>query len=478
VGGSGNDVILTVTTPDEPSDLTTTDISPTQIDVSWTDNSDNEAGFILEWSPNGTDAWTQIADQTGTGYSHTGRTDGINYYYRVHAYNADGNSGYADGSTPDNCPGDPLKREPGDCGCGVTYVDTDDDGTPDCNDTDSDDDGMPDEWETANGLNPLIDDAQDDVDNDGLSNLDEYDNDFNPGVYTSWPGIPVLIDPVEDDSIIILTPDLVSGYKPYADSSVHKLTQWQISNDSEFESLVLEATGDGHLTEITIPDMILLPDAGYYWRARFIDNADRTWPWSATGTFTTEPPPVDPAQDVTELPLDQDLDGNGVPDVEQTGMYCSSLPANDDLSCITFLENVLSVEKIRIIDPAFITDMVNRPESLPMGLLSFRAAVVNPGDTALITIFFPYQIPEDMQFYIYDVINGWQNYTDHMNISDNRHLLTLSVTDGETGDADGVANGIIVGPSAPADLSFREQATATDKNSSESSGCFIKTLLK
>jgi hypothetical protein len=36
--------------------------------------------------------------------------------------------------TPDACPSDPNKTDPGICGCGVPDTDTDGDGTPDCND--------------------------------------------------------------------------------------------------------------------------------------------------------------------------------------------------------------------------------------------------------------------------------------------------------------------------------------------------------
>lgn len=42
--------------------------------------------------------------------------------------------------------------------------------------TDTDGDGMTDEWEIANGLNPLVDDAGDDLDLDRVSNLQEYQN--------------------------------------------------------------------------------------------------------------------------------------------------------------------------------------------------------------------------------------------------------------------------------------------------------------
>jgi hypothetical protein len=46
--------------------------------------------------------------------------------------------------------------------------------------SDTDGDGMPDGWEVLLGLNPLINDAAADPDNDGVTNLDEYKNGTNP----------------------------------------------------------------------------------------------------------------------------------------------------------------------------------------------------------------------------------------------------------------------------------------------------------
>jgi hypothetical protein len=84
----------------------------------------------------------------------------------------------------DNCPDDPDKTEPGICGCGVPDTDTDGDGTANCLDTDDDDDGMPDGWEIIYGFNPIDDsDADDDKDNDGLTNLEEYQNGTLPSFY-------------------------------------------------------------------------------------------------------------------------------------------------------------------------------------------------------------------------------------------------------------------------------------------------------
>lgn len=50
---------------------------------------------------------------------------------------------------------------------------------------DTDGDGMPDSWETANGLSPLVNDAQLDPDNDGVSNLMEFYLGTNPHVGNS-----------------------------------------------------------------------------------------------------------------------------------------------------------------------------------------------------------------------------------------------------------------------------------------------------
>ncbi len=118
----------------------------------------------------------------------------------------------------DLCPDDPNKTEPGICGCGVPDTDTDGDETADCidafpsdptewadndndnigdnADTDDDDDGMPDVWEEQyEGLNPLVDDASDDLDGDGILNLTEYQNGTDPARFNSkyLPFIPLLL---------------------------------------------------------------------------------------------------------------------------------------------------------------------------------------------------------------------------------------------------------------------------------------------
>ena len=84
----------------------------------------------------------------------------------------------------------------------VTFkIDTDNDGTQDDVDTDDDDDGMPDDWELTHGLSPIIDDANEDPDQDGFTNIIEYNKGTDPQDPGSHPsrGMPWLPLLLEDD---------------------------------------------------------------------------------------------------------------------------------------------------------------------------------------------------------------------------------------------------------------------------------------
>lgn len=82
--------------PSAPSNLTALAVSATRIDLSWTDNSNNEVTFRIERSPNGSSGWTEITSVSTdvATYSDTGLTGGTTYYYRVRARNAGGDSAY------------------------------------------------------------------------------------------------------------------------------------------------------------------------------------------------------------------------------------------------------------------------------------------------------------------------------------------------------------------------------------------------
>lgn len=82
--------------PTAPSGLTATSASSSQIDLSWTDNSNNEDGFYIERSADAsfTTVSTFSVSTDVTAYSDTGLTHDTQYWYRVMAYNGIGNSIY------------------------------------------------------------------------------------------------------------------------------------------------------------------------------------------------------------------------------------------------------------------------------------------------------------------------------------------------------------------------------------------------
>ncbi|MCK4563522.1 MAG: hypothetical protein KAU94_02470, partial [Verrucomicrobia bacterium] len=73
--------------------------------------------------------------------------------------------------------------------------DTDGDGIPNDVDDDDDNDGIPDDWETAHGLDPLVDDASGHSDPDRYNNWFEYVSDTDPLDGNSWQTFSFEIDP-------------------------------------------------------------------------------------------------------------------------------------------------------------------------------------------------------------------------------------------------------------------------------------------
>ena len=92
----GNCAVLSVTLP-APVNLLASGDSPNQINLSWTDKSNNETGFKIERSPNGSSNWTQIGTVGAnvTTFQNSGLACNTTYYYRVRAYNTEGDSGYS-----------------------------------------------------------------------------------------------------------------------------------------------------------------------------------------------------------------------------------------------------------------------------------------------------------------------------------------------------------------------------------------------
>jgi hypothetical protein len=80
--------------PTAPTNLIAEPVSTTQINLSWTDNSDNTIEFVIERSPDGNNGWSEITrtDRNITTYLDTGLDANVTYYYRVYTRSSSGRS--------------------------------------------------------------------------------------------------------------------------------------------------------------------------------------------------------------------------------------------------------------------------------------------------------------------------------------------------------------------------------------------------
>jgi hypothetical protein len=272
--------------------------------------------------------------------------------------------------------------------------------------------------------------------------------------------------------------------EPFSDPNgdSHSQTCWQISEQSDFATLVVDVISDNYLTTFSVPHMVLKPNQNYYLRVRFYDVYSEVSDWSSTVEFTTSS-------------FFEDLNSNGIPDTyevdDSVDFNLDGIPDNyqpEIIKCVhaidgsasigveKFSGSISEIEALEVIDPETIPDTVNRPDDLIFGLISYRLRMNQPGAIASLKIYFSGGIFESDAFFKYDTINGWQDYSDHTTFNDDGQSVTLELEDGGYGDSDGIANGVIVDPGgiASEESTYSGDVTSSSKSAS-SSGCFIAT---
>jgi chitinase len=347
---------------------------------------------------------------------------------------------------------------------------------------DSDGDGMPDAWEQQHGLNPAANDADDDPDHDGVTNLNEYLGGTDPmqSDVDASPDAPHLVLPADRD-LVSLEPSLRVDefYDPDA-GDTHGQTEWQIFRQSDGEC-VFDLRSRSALASVTVPAMILDAETDYTWQVRFYDNHGQASEWSSPGYFTTQQDNTDVDDD--GIPDDQqvgltvDLDGNGTYDSNQANIKSVRVEGKTTLIGLGAGDSsqVVEISALRSENPddkTLFPDMTGKPGEAPFGLIDFKLSVEQPGDEAELTVYFSEAVPEGSVWYKYDPINNrWDDFTDYATLSPDRKSLTLYLQDGGEGDADGVANGIIVDPSG---LFVADGSSTSAGGGGGAGGCFIE----
>ncbi|HET6565377.1 MAG TPA: fibronectin type III domain-containing protein [Xanthomonadales bacterium] len=95
--------------------LSANSVSSSQINLSWTDGANNETGYRVERSLNGSTGWVQVADleMDSQAWSDTGLAASTTYFYRVRAFNSQGNSAWASTSATTQSPPPPPSAPTG-----------------------------------------------------------------------------------------------------------------------------------------------------------------------------------------------------------------------------------------------------------------------------------------------------------------------------------------------------------------------------
>ena len=87
----------------------------------------------------------------------------------------------------------------------------------------------------------------------------------------------------------------------------------------------------------------------------------------------------------------------------------------------------------------------------------------------MVRVYYSEDISEANQYYLYDTVNGWQDYTQYTTFNQDGRSVTVELQDGGHGDSDGVANGVIVDPGGVAG------AASGGLDAGGGGGCFIAT---
>ena len=462
---------------------------PAQVTLAWDPNQEPDvAGYKIHYGTYSGTYQHTVDVENFTSCTVSGLEEGKTYFFAVTAYDThDNQSDYSaevmytvpvpdmDGDgfwdDVDDFPEDPTE-----------WLDTDGDGIGNNSDEDDDDDGIPDAWEIEFELNPLVNDAAEDPDGDGISNLDEYLGATDPHLPANNqpPDPPLLLLP-EDAESVNPTPVLqTDSFSDPDDNDTHIKSRWQILREQD-DVCVLDVTSPSSLTALEIPKLILTEDTSYRWRVKFYDNHGTPSEWSEFFTFTTITTGWD--VDGNGIPDDQevdqasDLDKDGIADVQQSTIKSFKSEEGSGKIGVSFKgsPSVLAIETVESEHSEALSGIEGKPDEMPYGLIHFRLNLERPGNQAMVTIYFSEKIPAKATWYKLDAINAeWQDFSNYAEIGQDRQSVTLILEDGGIGDADGIANGIIVDPSGLGMVAA--DTAAVEVSSGGGGGCFIASM--
>ncbi|MCU0591399.1 MAG: fibronectin type III domain-containing protein [Desulfobacterales bacterium] len=321
-----------------------------------------------------------------------------------------------------------------------------------------------------------------DSDGDGIG--DNTDPDMVGSSAKPAPDAPVLVSPKNDEAVSALAMLKTGAFHSAAAGVAHAKTRWQVFRDED-DTCVLDIQSATALTQLTIPKLVLDEDTAYFWRAQFVATDGTVSDWSDYEYFVV-------------AATDSDLNANGIPDAQEVGSY-------EDLDkdgvkdhqqatiksvrmegatvkigvSVKGCSTALAVEAVESEDPRQPDAYASgKPRRMPFGLINFKIAVAKPGDPATVKLYFSEAAPARSKWFKYDPIDDrWYDFSAHARFASDRRSLTLTLQDGGSGDADGIANGIIVDPAGIVEEADAEVISdgSVASGGGGGGGCFIAT---
>ena len=280
------------------------------------------------------------------------------------------------------------------------------------------------------------------------------------------PFQPILKAPVNGAENIPLSPELqVMTFEDLDTNATHSKTLWQISKTSDFSHPVFNVLSSIFLKELPVPECTLSEKSSYFWRVRFYDQYNSASIFSEAMQFTTTN-----SQEIVIDDQSLDLDNNGEPDIEQVDLQLIQMISNNGYMAVQSQSANVSIVSVRPVNPDNMPGVGNRPEEIPFGFISFNAEC-QKGSQIEVSIYFSEPLPSNAKWFKFDYNNGFEDFSSHTAYLPSQNQITLTLEDGGFGDADGIANGIIVDPGGIGIAPDTQQLRTTN----DSGSCFLET---
>jgi hypothetical protein len=185
--------------------------------------------------------------------------------------------------------------------------------------------------------------------------------------------------------------------------------------------------------------------------------------------------------------IDADLNDDGIADNQQENIIRSvQNPTSKKVAGISIEEStdVQSIDFGFALDPEMLDPDIDAFQATEYGVIGYKLQMTGIGQTTEVTLYFQETIEPSTPWVCLNSAFEIVDCSAAVGWSDEGHVAVRSVTDGGEGDADGVANGVIVDFIAPGSADDPTDGSAlslgytSDAADAAVAGCFIQSMFE